>query len=192
MPRFQAIATAQPTVIRAFQAPAPPTTPLPANLWFEGGVLWAMGSPPDSDNAVPIAFTSAGAFQQCIQANNSTSKNFTCGIGPGIYGSAFMVAHWSQREGYSNGKPAYGHIAWIATSISSRSIIQAFLSNDNRFTPSADLIFPKQSFHLVNAPSPSGNVTIPFLPLVLVSPVPARYTMLGTGLQRPYFYRGST
>ena len=167
MPSFRVRPTAQPASIRAFQPSVPPGTPLPGPLWYEGGVLWILNSPGGASNPLPIAFNSAGSFSQCIKANFAPSSKIKIGIGPGPYGAGFQVASWSLQLG---SKPF--SFAVIATSISSPAIIRSFLTSDGWISTFAGLAFPASSFVSVTAGSPTGNVTVPLLPLMLVLPRP--------------------
>ena len=183
MPRFQMNATAQPTSMAAFQAPVvTPQFPPYVSLWFEGGVLWGINQNNPLDS-LPIAFSGSGAFKQCMKINISNAHNLKFGAGAGPYGNSFHVASWSVKT------PSKRHCAWIATSLSSYSMIWPCLKasgwNDG------NLIFPACCFLSVTANSPSGNVTIPHLPLILVSPNSGFKTILaGAGGYPAYFQIG--
>jgi hypothetical protein len=103
-----------------------------------------------------------------MQANLTGVKHLNIGVGAGPYGPSFHVAQYSGKVGGTNGS-----FAWIATNIHSGAIIQSFLSFSG-WQPASDgrLIFPASCFNSVTASSPSGNVTVPMLPLILLSRLP--------------------
>ena len=181
MPLISLRTSSYPTVSRAYQAPeTSPTFPPWVNLWYEGGVLWGINTTNPLDS-LPLAFHSAGAFRQCMKINTPHAHDLKFGTGTGPYGNSFHVAHWSVTT------PIKRRCAWIATSLSSPSIINAFLVSSGWYC--GQLIFPAPCFVSVTANSPSGNVTIPHLPLILVSSYPPFKTAVGGGNYPAYFAR---
>lgn len=160
---------------------------LPADLCYEAGVLWGMGTPPNAGNDIPIAFNSANSFVQCMRIiiTGRNVKNITIGTGSGPHGVSFQVAQWTLV-----GPSTTNACAYIATSSDSPGIIQSFLASGAWPARGAGLIFPASCFTSVTANLPLANTKVPSLPLILVSAVPASQTVLGGGLiVAPYFVR---
>ena len=164
MPNFRVTATSQPSAIRASQPP-PPSFPGP--LWFEAGVLWGMPPPWSTYSALPLAFLSVGAFRQCMQANLTGFAPITLGIGPGPYGGSLQMAQFSVGSGQSA-------TTWacVATSFTSQGQVATTQTFQGWSPSEVNLIFPASYFQSVTANSPTGNMTIPLLPLILLSPNP--------------------
>jgi hypothetical protein len=182
MPKFR-VTAARPTVFRAFQPPVMKAS-IPGSLWYEGGVLWGMGSSPNPFFGLPLAFSSAGAFTQCMQTNIAYYGPLTFATGNGPYGSCFQMAQW------------LGTMTCLATTITSQAIVQSYIAAAGYAANagSAGLVFPASCFQSVTANSPTGNVTIPTLPLMLVCAAPAsQVAPYSTGIEySPYFCKRAT
>jgi hypothetical protein len=177
MPSFRVTATSRPSAIGI---PPPPTIPYP--LWFEAGVLWAIG--PTTFDSLPIGFVSVKAFGACMRRNLPNAKNLIIGPPPfGCFGG-MLVAQWSVTT------PSPATYAWVAMEFSYLSLIFGNLQYA-AYGPLVNTpVFPASCFQPVTANSPAGPVTIPIMPLVLISANPAAQTVLGGGNLPAYFTCG--